>query len=154
MDEIIKWLIVIGASLSPFSELRGAIPLAFYYKLNLFFAIPLILFANFLPSPLIIKFLYPVERWLRKWNFWNKFFEKMYKYTRRKTEKSIERWETLALIIFVAIPLPFTGAWTGSLASYLFGLNFRKSLICIFTGICIACMIVTLLTFAGVKIFG
>lgn len=154
MNELLEWLIVIGASISPFSELRGAIPLAFYYKLNLFLAIPLILFGNFIPSPLIIKFLYPLEKWLRKWNFWNKFFDKIYNYTRRKTEKSIERRKTIALIIFVAIPLPFTGAWTGSLAAYLFGLDFKKSLLCIFIGICIACLIVTSLTFAGFKIFG
>ena len=152
MDEIIKWIIVAALALSPFSELRGAILLAFYYNLNLFFAIPLILFANFIPSPIIIKFLFPVEKWLRKWNLWNKFFDKIYSYTRKKTEKSIEKWETLALIIFVAIPLPFTGAWTGSLAAYLFGLDFKKSLACIFIGICIACFIVTLLTFAGIKL--
>ncbi|MEM2259013.1 MAG: small multi-drug export protein [Candidatus Thermoplasmatota archaeon] len=154
MDEILKWMIVAALALSPFSELRGAIPFAFYYNLNLFFAIPLILFANFIPSPFIIRFLEPFEKWLRKRNFWNKFFDKIYSYTRKKTEKSIERWEAIALIIFVAIPLPFTGAWTGSLAAYLFGLEFKKSLVCIFTGICIACVIVTSFTFVGIRIFG
>lgn len=154
MTEIMKWVWVVILSMSPISELRGAIPFAFAYKLNLYFAIPLIIFANFIPAPFIIKFLEPVEKWMRKWEFWDSLLNKIFSYTRKKTKKSIEKWESLALIIFVAIPLPVTGAWTGSLASYLFGLDFKKSLLCIFTGICIAGVIVTSATLAGMKLFG
>ena len=104
--------------------------------------------------PLILKFLNPVEKWLRKWKFWNHLLDKIFEHTRKKTKKSIEKWESLALIIFVAIPLPVTGAWTGSLAAYLFGLDFKKSLLCIFIGICIAAFIVSIATIAGIKILG
>ncbi|HEC77028.1 MAG TPA: ligand-binding protein SH3, partial [Thermoplasmatales archaeon] len=127
MSALMEWMWVIILAMSPISELRGAIPFAFAYKLNLYFAIPVIIFANFLPAPFIIKLLEPIENWLRKWKFWNNLLNKIFSYTRKKTKKSIEKWESLALIIFVAIPLPVTGAWTGSLASYLFGLDFKKS---------------------------
>lgn len=146
-----KWLRVILLAMMPISELRGAIPLAFQYGLNPYFAIPAIVIANFIPVPLILLFLQPVEKWLRKWKFCDKLLNKIFEHTRKKTRKSIERWGSLALIIFVAIPLPVTGAWTGSLAAYLFGLEFKKSLICIFIGICIACFIVTIATIAGIK---
>lgn len=149
-----EWMWVIILAMSPISELRGAIPFAFAYKLNLYFAIPVIIFANFLPAPFIIKLLEPIENWLRKWKFWNNLLNKIFSYTRKKTKKSIEKWESLALIIFVAIPLPVTGAWTGSLASYLFGLDFKKSLLCIFIGICIAGIIVISATLAGMKLIG
>ena len=149
-----KWLWVILLAMMPISELRGAIPLAFKYGLNPYLAIPAIIIANFIPVPLILLFLQPVEKWLRKWKFWNSLFDKIFEHTRKKTRKSIEKWESLALIIFVAVPLPVTGAWTGSLAAYLFGLEFKKSLICIFIGICIACLIVTTVTAMGIKLLG
>lgn len=154
MSGLMEWMWVIILAMSPISELRGAIPFAFAYKLNLYFAIPVIIFANFLPAPFIIKLLEPIENWLRKWKFWNNLLNKIFSYTRKKTKKSIEKWESLALIIFVAIPLPVTGAWTGSLASYLFGLDFKKSLLCIFIGICIAGIIVISATLAGMKLIG
>lgn len=149
-----QWTWVTLLAMSPISELRGAIPLAFAYKLNPYIAIPFIIFANFIPVPFILKFLNPVEKWLRKWNFWDNLLEKIFEHTRKRTKKSIERWESIALIIFVAIPLPVTGAWTGSLAAYLFGLDFKKSLLFIFIGICMAAFIVTIATILGVKILG
>jgi len=150
-----QWFWVILLAMMPISELRGAIPLAIgKYGLNPYFTIPVILFFNFLPVPFILLFLQPVEKWLRKWKFWDKLLNKIFEHTRKRTRKSIEKWESFALILFVAIPLPVTGAWTGSLAAYLFGLEFKKSLICIFTGICIAAFIVTLATLAGIKFLG
>ncbi len=154
MIDAMKWLWVIMLAMMPISELRGAIPLAFKYALNPYFAIPLIIFANFIPVPFILLFLQPVEKWLRKWKFWDSLLNKIFEHTRKKTKKSIEKWESLALIIFVAIPLPVTGAWTGSLAAYLFGLDFKKSLLFIFIGICMAACIVTTATIAGIKLLG
>ncbi len=154
MIDAMKWLWVVLLAMMPISELRGAIPLAFKYGISMHIAIPVIILANFVPVPFILLFLQPVENWLRKWDFWNNLLDKIFEHTRKKTKKKIERLETLALIIFVAIPLPVTGAWTGSLAAYLFGLDFKKSLLCIFIGICIAACIVTIATFAGIKLLG
>ena len=154
MNGTMQWLWVLLLAVIPVSELRGAIPLALgVYKLNPYAAIPLIVVANFVPVPFILKFLGPVEKFLRRWEFWDKLMDRIFERTRRKTKKSIERWESLALILFVAIPLPVTGAWTGSLAAYLFGLDFKKSLICIFIGILIAGVIVTTAVMAGINWF-
>jgi len=154
MNGTMQWLWVVMLAMLPISELRGAIPLAVgIYKLNPYASIPLIVAANFLPVPFILKFLGPVERFLRKWKFWDKLMTRIFERTRRKTRKSIEKWESLALILFVAIPLPVTGAWTGSLAAYLFGLDFKKSLLCIFIGVVIAVAIVTTAVMAGIKWF-
>jgi len=154
MNGIMQWLWVSLLSMLPISELRGAIPLAIgVYKLNAYAVIPAVIAANFIPVPFILKFLGPVERFLRRWKFWNNLMDRVFERTRRKTKKSIEKWETLALILFVAIPLPVTGAWTGSLAAYLFGLDFKKSLLCIFIGILIAGAIVTTAVVAGINWF-
>ncbi|MCD6146917.1 MAG: small multi-drug export protein, partial [Thermoplasmata archaeon] len=98
MNGTMQWLWVVMLAMLPISELRGAIPLAIgIYKLNPYASIPLIVAANFLPVPFILKFLGPVERFLRKWKFWDKLMTRIFERTRRKTRKSIEKWESLAL---------------------------------------------------------
>lgn len=154
MNGVMQWLWVVLLSMLPISELRGAIPLALgVYKLNPYTVIPVIIASNFLPVPFILKFLEPVEAFLRRWKFWANIMDKIFERTRNKTKKSIEKWEGLALILFVAIPLPVTGAWTGSLAAYLFGLDFKKSLLFIFIGILIAGAIVTTAVIVGINWF-
>ena len=151
MNDLMQWFWVFLLAMMPIAELRGAIPLALgAYNLEPILAIPLIIAANFLPVPFILLFLHPVEDFLRQWPFWEKLMTRVFEHTRNKTQKRIERWESLALILFVAIPLPVTGAWTGSLAAYLFGLDFKKSLFFIFLGICIAGVIMTTAVMVGV----
>ena len=153
MSTVAQWVWVVFLSMMPISELRGAIPLALgVYDFNIYLAIPVIVAANFIPAPFILKLLHPVEKFLRQWKLWDDILSRLFRYTQRKTGKSIERWESLALILFVAVPLPVTGAWTGSLAAYLFGLDFKKSLLYIFIGVCIAAGIVTLGTVMGIQL--
>jgi len=152
MNGLMQWLWVFLLAMMPIAELRGAIPLALgAYNLEPMLAIPLIIAANFLPVPFILLFLHPVEDFLRQWPFWDKLMTRIFEHTRNKAQKRIERWESLALILFVAIPLPVTGAWTGSLAAYLFGLDFKKSLFFIFLGICIAGVIMTTAVMVGIS---
>ena len=73
----------------------------------------------------------------------------LFEKTRKRADAKIKRYEHLGLLVFVAIPLPFTGAWTGALIAYLFGLKFGRSLITIFIGIIIAALIITGLTLSG-----
>jgi len=72
----------------------------------------------------------------------------------RRRGKIINRYERIGLALFVAIPLPVTGAWTGSLAAVLFGLKFKHAFLSIFIGVLIAGMIVTCATLLGWTIFG
>lgn len=152
MNSIVQWFWVSLLAMLPISELRGAIPLALgKYDMNPYVAVPIIVIANMIPVPFILLFFKPIETYLRKWPFWDNLINKLFNYTRNKTRKNIEKWEGLALAVFVGIPLPATGAWTGSLAAYLFGLDFKKSLFWIFIGVCIAAAIVTTATIVGIK---
>lgn len=149
---LIDFLLIILLSMLPFWEARYTIPFIIAkYKVNIFL-ISIAILANFVPVPFILKFLEPIEKWLRKWRFWDNLLNKIFEHTRKKTKRSIEKWESLALIVFVAIPLPVTGAWTASLAAYLFGLDFKKSLICIFIGICIASIIISIASITGIRL--
>ena len=146
------WLKIFLIAALPISELRGAIPYGLAKGVPIWIVWVLAVAGNMLPVPFILIFLHPIEKFLRRWRFWGRLLDKIFEYTRRKTKKSIEKWESLALIIFVAIPLPVTGAWTGSLAAYLFGLDFKKSMACIFIGVIMASIIVMAATLAGIKL--
>jgi len=145
------WIKVFLISMLPVFELRGGIPFGIANGLPLWQTWIVAIIGNFIPVPFILLFLGSVEKFLRRWKKFDRIIDKVFEYTRKKTEKSIGKWETFALILFVAIPLPVTGAWTGSLASYLFGLNLKKSMACIFVGILIASVIVILATLAGLS---
>lgn len=143
-------LAVFLTSMLPIIELRGALPLA----INLFnlswpkaFAIAYI--GNIIPAPLILLLLNPMVKLLSKIRAFEKFFTWLFERTRKKSNKMIERYEEIGLMAFVAIPLPGTGAWTGVLIAFLFGLDFKKSLLVIGIGVFIAGVIVTSLCLLG-----
>ncbi|MCF7858460.1 MAG: small multi-drug export protein [Candidatus Cloacimonetes bacterium] len=127
----------------PIFELRGAIPIGMLkYKIPLWKLIPLALAGNMFPIFFILLFFDFITKLCFKVPFLKKILEAIFKRTRRKSEM-IKKYEELGLMLFVAIPLPITGAWTGSLAAYLFGLKFWKSILFIFLGVIIAAIVVT-----------
>ncbi|MDA3814278.1 MAG: small multi-drug export protein [Candidatus Cloacimonetes bacterium] len=141
-DEIKVFLI----AMIPIFELRGAIPIGMLkYELPLWKVIPIALAGNMFPIFFILLFFDFVTKICFKVSFLKKLLEAIFARTRRKT-KVIQKYEEIGLMLFVAIPLPITGAWTGSLAAYLFGLKFWKSILFIFLGVCIAAIVVTFLT--------
>jgi uncharacterized membrane protein len=89
---------------------------------------------------------------VRRWRIGDRFVEWLFARTRRKGAK-IEKYETLGLIMFVAIPLPVTGAWTGSMAGHIFGLEKTRSLLACFAGVCIAGLIMTILAVFAREVF-
>jgi len=108
---------------------------------------------NLLPVPFILLFFDTISRLLSKVGFFERILNWLFTHTRRRG-KIIERYERIGLALFVAIPLPVTGAWTGSLAAVLFGLKFKHALLSIFIGILIAGTIVTCATLLGWTVFG
>ena len=140
-DEIKVFLI----AMIPIFELRGAIPIGMLkYELPLWKVIPIALAGNMFPIFFILLFFDIITKICFKVPFLKKILEAIFARTRRKTEV-IQKYEEIGLMLFVAIPLPITGAWTGSLAAYLFGLKFWKSILFIFLGVCIAAVVVTFL---------
>lgn len=150
------WLAVIVVAMAPVAELRGAIPLAILgYDMRAAQSFALAFVGNLIPVPFILLFLEPVSDWLRKhWGFADRFFDKLFHRTRTKHGWRFERWRDLALVSFVAIPLPMTGAWTGALAAFLFGVRFRRALPLIAIGIAIAGCVVTAFVLSGIRVFG
>ena len=128
----------------PLTELRGSIPFA-TFVLDISWQKVLLwsIMGNLLPVPLILLLLSPAERLLSKWQFMNKFFEWLFKRT-RKRGKIVERYKAVGLALFVAIPLPVTGAWTGSVAAYIFGIRFWRAIVALIIGVTIAGIVVTM----------
>lgn len=147
------WLATIFIAMLPVSELRGAIPIAIgIYGINPFDAFILAVIGNMIPVVPLLLFLEPVSNFLRRWNIWNRFFTWLFTRTHRNHSKEFEKYGTLALAIFVAIPLPATGAWSGCAAAFVFGIKFRNALLAIASGVTVAGIIVTLITVAGVNL--
>ena len=139
--------VVILAAL-PISELRGAIPLAIAMDFPPAKAYALAVIGNFIPVVPLLFFLQPISDRLRHIPVFEKFFNWLFERTKRKATL-IEKFEALGLILFVAIPLPITGAWTGCVAATLFKIRFRYALMAILLGITIAGCIVLGLSMAG-----
>lgn len=147
------WLSTILIAMLPVSELRGAIPIAIgVYGMKPVDAFILSVIGNMIPVIPLLLFLEPVSNFLRKWNFWDKFFTWLFTRTHKNHSREFEKYGTLALAIFVAVPLPATGAWSGCAAAFVFGIKFRNALIAITAGVVAAGIIVTLITVAGINL--
>ncbi len=147
------YLIIFLISMVPLVELRGAIPYAVGFGLNMPLSYVICILGNMLPVPLIFFFARKVLEWGAKVNWpkglgWiGRFFrfclEKGEKGGRKLTEKA-GRSTYLALFLFVGIPLPGTGAWTGTLAASILDLDFKKCVIAIMAGVVLAGIIMGL----------
>jgi len=148
-----KELVVLVISALPVLELRGALPVAInLFHFPWYYALLLAIIGNLLPVPFLLLFLNNISRLLSKIGIFEKILHWLFEHTRRRG-KIINRYERIGLALFVAIPLPVTGAWTGSLAAVLFGLKFKHAFLSIFVGILIAGVIVTGATVLGWTIF-
>ena len=146
LEEILK-VILIAAS--PIAELRAAIPLAILtFDFHWYHALLLAIIGNLIPVPFILLFLDTATRLLNHVPFFKKWLDWLFERTRRRG-RLIERYKRIGLVLFVAIPLPVTGAWTGSLAAVLFGIGFKQAFLSILLGVIIAGIIVTCLTLLG-----
>ncbi len=137
-------------SMVPVIELRGSLPLAInVFDISWPKALALSLIGNMVPVPLILWLMKPAVALLSRIKPLGRFFDWLFERTRKKGNRLIEKYEEIGLIAFVAIPLPGTGAWTGALIAFLFGLDFKKSLLVIGIGVFIAGIIVTCLCLLG-----
>ena len=129
----------------PISELRGAIPLALaVYKMPVFPAYIFAVLGNIVPVIFLLLYLKPFTDFLGRWVLLKMFFNWLFKRTRLNNQKKYEKYGALFLLFFVAIPLPITGAWTGSVAAFIFGIRFWYAFPTIAGGVMIAGIIVTL----------
>ncbi|MGB9589428.1 MAG: COG2426 family protein [Candidatus Hydrothermia bacterium] len=133
----------------PVTELRAGIPIGIWtlgvpWWKCFFWAV----MGNMLPVPLILVGLKPLSKLFYKTKWGTRFFEWLYIRARQKG-RSVEKYESLGLYIFVAIPLPGTGAWTGALVASVLGMRFLSALLAIGLGVATAGVIVTALSVLG-----
>jgi uncharacterized membrane protein len=146
-----SWLVTVLAAALPISEVRGAIPLAIgVYGYDPIQAYLLSVFGNLLPIIPLLLFLGPVSDFLRQCTLGDRFFTWLFLRTRRKYIQDHENFGLAALAIFVAIPLPMTGAWTGCAIAFLLGFRFWPAFAAIASGVFLAGIIVTA-TVVGVQ---
>lgn len=149
-----KELVIFVTSALPILELRGGIPVAIgLFDFPWYYALPLAVIGNLLPVPFILLFLNSATRFLSRVPFFDRILTWLFTGVRRRG-RIIEKYKRIGLVLFVAIPLPVTGAWTGSLAAVLFGLRFRHAMLSIFIGVLITGAIVTCLSLSGLTLYG
>lgn len=148
-----KWS-VLFLSMIPVTEIRVSIPIGIeFFNLNIFFVWIIAVVGDMIPAVFILYLIPIFNNWLLKQKFIGNIFRKKLEKTHQAFAGKYAKYGAIALIIFVAIPLPFTGSWSGSLAAFIFDIPFKKSLPLIFIGVCIAATIITLITlFAGTTI--
>jgi uncharacterized membrane protein len=148
-----KELAVVICSMLPIIELRGGIPIGIlYFELKPITTYFLCVFGNIIPVIPLVIFFGKIEELLARNAYSNKVIQWYIAKVRHRTAR-IEKLEMWGLALFVAIPLPVTGAWTGSVAAFLMGIGWRKALVSISCGVLIAGIIVTALTLGGAKIY-
>lgn len=148
-------LLTILYSALPITELRGSIPLAISWGLNPVYVFFLAIIGNIIPIFILILGLNKITSWSEDHSeFLAKILNWIFKRTRIKTSKKIHKYGPLAIFLFVAIPIPGTGAWTGSIAAWLFGFQLKRAIIPIISGVVTAGIIVTLISIGLFSLFG
>jgi uncharacterized membrane protein len=144
-------------SFTPISELRGAIPFAISHNIPWYWAYLLAVALNALVAPVCWIFLAtahklfygtsPEKGILMYRNFFDRFVER----ARIKLSAGVEKWGWLGIAVFVAIPLPITGAWTGTLGAWILGVSKQRTMAAVFLGVIAAGAIVTAVIMLGIE---
>lgn len=145
---------VFFCSMIPIIELRGAIPLGAGLGLPFWQSYLIAVIGNMLPVPFILLFIRKILDWMERSKV--RFFNKVAGFINRKAEKNrpkIEKYSFWGVALFVAIPLPVTGAWTGSLVAATIGMKFWKAVLSALIGVMIAGVIMTLGSYGVVAAF-
>jgi len=157
-----EWLIgtVVGKmastfflSMLPVGELRIGLPYGIAMGLDYPLALLSAIVGNMIPVPFIIVYINKVFHWIRRHiAVMDRFITKLETRANLKSE-TVEKYGPWGLLLFVAIPLPGTGAWTGALIAAVLDMKLRRSVPFIFIGVCIAAVIMSVLTFGAIRIF-
>lgn len=155
LETVGEELCVFFCSMLPIIELRGAIPMGAAFGLPWWLTYLISVVGNMLPVPIILLFVKSVLTWMAKCrvSFFNKVANKLFEKAEKNREK-IEKYAFWGLVLFVAIPLPGTGAWTGTLVAALFDMKFWKSFFSALVGVLSAGVVMTLISYGVVAAFG
>ena len=147
-----KELITVIVAMLPIAELRGSIPVALGMGMDPRAAFWWSIIGNTIPVAPILLLLGPASKWLMRFKIFDRFFKWLFART-EKNSVAIQKYGFWGLAIFVGIPLPMTGAWSGCAAAFLLQMKFWKAFFAILLGIFIAGGIVMLASMGVIKIF-
>ncbi len=145
------YLCTISWSIVPFFEMRASVPLGLLtFGLSNIEVILLSSLGGIITSAILLKILPPIIRFLKKHiPIFHKLLEKIFAKTRREHSKRASKLGALSLMIFVAIPIPGSGAWSGVLIAYLFGIPYWRAMFLISSGVIFSAIIMTYVTILG-----
>ena len=148
-----EFLLTLLVSMVPVVELRGGIPFGVTAGLPVWAAFLAAVIGNLIPVPFIIVYIRRIFQWMRRrLPRLNRLVDKLEKKAHLKGQK-VTKYKYLGLMLFVAIPLPGTGAWTGALAAAFLDMPLRKAIPSIFTGVLVAGIAISILTFGVASLF-
>jgi len=154
IDELIgsglsRELVVVIMSALPVTELRGALPVAIkLFHLPWYQALYLAIIGNMLPVPFLLLFFESLAKAISRTDTGRRLVDELFKRTKRHTVV-IEKYKSIGLMALVAIPVPGTGAWTGSVVAVLCGLKFSRAFLSVAAGVAVSGAIVTALSLLG-----
>jgi uncharacterized membrane protein len=138
--------VVFIVSLLPILECRGGLIVSALLNVDIRQAVPIVIIGNILPIPFILLFIKKIFAWLKRFKFWKPKIERMEQRALKKS-KNMDRGEFWGLMLFVGVPLPGTGAWTGALVASLLDMDLKKASVAIFFGVLIATLIMSILSY-------
>jgi len=143
---ISRELVIFVISMIPILELRGGLIAASLLQVPITTAVPICIVGNVIPVPFILLFIKQIFKWLRNVKGIGKIVEKLENRAMGKSD-SIKKYEFWGLVLFVGVPLPGTGAWTGSLIAALLEVDFKKAILAVFLGIIMATVIMSVVSY-------
>ena len=151
---VMHYLYILVISMVPLIEQRGSIPVGILaYGLNPVVVFLVCLLGSFFPAPFVYFFFNKILAWMKT----KRVFDKFTNFVEKKVQKGsvkLEKYKEIGLITFVGIPLPTTGIWTGSAIAAFMGLNFKKSMVCVFLGGIISAALITALSLVAPALVG
>lgn len=139
-------LVIFLISMVPILELRGGLIAASILNIDMMRAIGICILGNIIPIPFILLFITPIFTWLKSTKLFKPMVEKLESKAMDKSDR-IQKYEFIGLMLFVGVPLPGTGAWTGSLIAALLGIKLKKAVPAIFLGLIMATVIMCIVSY-------
>ncbi len=146
-------LAVIVLTFLPIFELRASIPYGYLSGMPLPVLLPIVVLVNWLVAPVMYFFMRHVLKFVRRWAWFDRVWEKYTTKAQKKAEKAMETWGLWGLALFIGIPLPGSGVYTGAVVAFVLGMRFRQFVWVALAGVCIAAAAVTLVVVSGSELF-
>ena len=141
-----KEIVIFIISMVPILELRGGLLVSKLLDVSITTAIPICIIGNIIPIPFILLFIKQIFKWMKKIKIFRGLIEKLENRAMSRSD-NINKYEFWGLVLFVGIPLPGTGAWTGSLIAALLDIDFKKAILAELLGIAIATVIMSIVSY-------